>query len=175
MKQLGVILIALLCAAGALSANAGKLYKWVDKHGNVSYQDQPPPDDAPGRVEHRDIGDRTKINNSDDSSSASVRFPVVLYSSTKCGPCDIARNYLNARKIPFTEKNAGSDLAIQDELRKKAGALVVPTISIGSKVITEYSQAWLDSELDQAGYPKKREAETKPDVENNPQDAAPQQ
>ena len=174
MKQFGAMLTALLCAVVALSANAGKLYKWVDKHGNVSYQDRPPPDDA-GRVEHRDIGDRTKINNSDDSSSASVRFPVVLYSSPKCGPCDIARNYLNARKVPFTEKNAGSDLAIQDELRKKAGALVVPTISVGSKVITEYSQAWLDSELDQAGYPKKRDAEPKPDVDSNPQDPAPQQ
>ena len=25
------------------NANAGKLYKWVDAQGNVSYQDQPPP------------------------------------------------------------------------------------------------------------------------------------
>ncbi len=149
--------LAMLLAA--VPADAAKLYKWVDAQGNVSYQDRPPPSDG-GKVEERTV--KTTTPGGDPALGAvAAQHPVVLYTTNKCAPCDIARNYLNSRKIPFTEKSAATDVAVQEELRKKAGALTVPTVSIGSKVITEYSQAWIESELDQAGYPKKGDAEAK--------------
>ena len=43
MKILALI-VALTLAAGP--AAAGKLYKWMDKDGNVHYTDQPPPPEA---------------------------------------------------------------------------------------------------------------------------------
>lgn len=152
MRKLMVVWSALLCA-WTVGADAAKLYKWMDKDGNVSYQDSPPPPGM-GRVEEKNV--RTRSSSGDSAiDAAAAQAPVIMYSSPKCAPCDIARAYLNKRNIPFTEKNASSDVKVQEELRQKTGgALQVPTIVIGSKVIGEYSQAWLESELDQAGYPK---------------------
>ena len=157
-----LILIVATAAAvtGATTASATKLYKWVDRQGNVSYQDSPPPSNY-GKVEERTFKGGSSAADDPALAAAVAKSPVVLYATAKCAPCDMVRNYLNTRKVPFTEKNAAGDVAVQEELRKAAGSLTVPTVAVGSKVITEYSQAWLDSELDQAGYPKKPGSETK--------------
>jgi hypothetical protein len=47
---LSICLLLLLPGA----ASAVKLYKWVDKDGNVTYQESPPPADA-GKVEEKNI------------------------------------------------------------------------------------------------------------------------
>ena len=149
---LGLLLgLAFLAAPPAFAA---KLYKWVDQHGNVSYQDQPPPSDN-GKVEERYVGERAPaaIDNA-AADAAAAAAPVVLYSAAKCTPCDSARAYLRGRGVPYAEKNVQTDRELQKELLQKTGQLAVPTIVVGTKVMQEYSQAWLESELDQAGYPK---------------------
>ena len=154
MKMLTALLL-LAVTATAYNASAAKLYKWVDKRGNVSYQDMPPPPEFGGKVEQREVEGEVRNNSGADPALAAAvaQSPVVLYTIPKCAQCNLVRTYLNNRKVPFTEKNAASDLTVQEELRKKSGALSVPTVAIGAKIITEYSQAWLQSELDQAGYP----------------------
>lgn len=132
-------------------AHGAMLYKWVDKNGNVSYQDQPPPPDA-GRVEEE------RALSTGDTGGQAQHPPVVLYSVPKCGSCDLARVYLQKRQIPFTEKNVGADVKLQAELKQKAGGLSVPTILIGDKVMRGYMESLLDDELTQAGYPKPHEA-----------------
>lgn len=157
-KTLFVAVIALLASFGA---HAGKLYKWVDADGNVSYQDKAPPEDS-GKVEYKNIGKEKAAAKSDGLEDLAERIPVVLYAVPKCSPCDAARNYLKTRGVPFADKDVSSDLAMQADLRKRAGSLSVPTIVIGDKVIGEYSQAWLESELNQAGYPQKAAESAKP-------------
>lgn len=146
------VLVALLCVP---VAHASKLYKWVDKDGKVSYHDQPPPTDG-YRVEEKEM--RTKSAVSDDIAQ---KFPVVLYSAPKCASCEIARNYLRGRGVPFTEKNVEGDRKLQDELIKQAGGLAVPTILVGTKIMKGYLESLLESELDQAGYPKAKADEEK--------------
>lgn len=163
MRQKLFIVAATLTLTGALAATdaqAGKLYKWVDANGNVSYQDKPPPEDN-GKVERKDLGAEksAKPQGLDDLAE---RVPVVLYAVPKCSPCDMARSYLKARGVPFTDKDASTDTAVQVELRKRSGSLSVPTIVVGEKVIPEFSQAWLESELNQAGYPQKAAAPATP-------------
>lgn len=161
----GVLVLALgLMLIAAPQAFAAKLYKWVDQHGNVSYQDQPPPPDK-GKVEERYVGERAPaaMDNAAADAAASAA-PVVLYSAAKCTPCDSARAYLRGRGVPYAEKNVQADRSLQKELLQKTGQLAVPTIMVGNKVMQEYSQAWLESELDQAGYPK---AATAPPAETS--------
>lgn len=161
----GVLVLALgLMLIAAPQAFAAKLYKWVDQHGNVSYQDQPPPPDK-GKVEERYVGERAPaaMDNAAADAAASAA-PVVLYSAAKCTPCDSARAYLRGRGVPYAEKNVQADRGLQKELLQKTGQLAVPTIMVGNKVMQEYSQAWLESELDQAGYPK---AATAPPAETS--------
>lgn len=75
----------------------GQTYKWVDKEGNVSYQDQPPPDNARAieRLKHND--------NRPDSSNQNLP-KLVLYSLPVCDSCDLVRQYLEKRSISFSEK-----------------------------------------------------------------------
>jgi glutaredoxin len=133
-------------------AHATKLYKWVDKDGNVSYHDQPP-STAGYRVEEKNIGGRAA---STERVPADViaKFPVVLYATPKCSSCDSARAYLKSRGVPYSEKNVDGDRKLQDELIKQSGGLTVPTITVGSKVMKGYLESLLEGELDQAGYPK---------------------
>lgn len=154
--RLKLLFLAMVLCSVPL-AHAGKLYKWTDKDGNVSYHDQPPADGG-YRVEEKNIGTRVEARASDE---AAQKYPVVLYSASKCGACDTARVYLKSRGVPFTEKNVEGDRKLQDELIKQAGGLAVPTIMVGPKVMKGYMESLLEGELDQAGYnkPKAEESE----------------
>ena len=149
MRDIVTILSALFVLA-VLPAHAAKLYKWVDKDGNVSYQDSPPPPDA-GRVEQKEL---TKTRSPEKKDDVAEKYPVVLYSVPKCSSCDLARAYLQKRKVPFSEKNVEGDRKSQEEMKEKTKGLSVPTILVGAKVMTGYMESLLEGELDQAGYAK---------------------
>ena len=150
------LLLTVIAFSSVPLAHAAKLYKWVDKDGNISYQDRPPPSRDGDRVEEKTLGGRRAAPGADD---AARKFPVVLYSAPKCASCDTARAYLKKRGVPFAEKSVEGDRQLQEELIQKAGGLAVPTITVGSKVMQGYLESLLEGELDQAGYPKLQSAE----------------
>ncbi len=149
MRKLVVLITALLLLPCG-TAMAEKMYKWVDSQGNVSYHDRPPISDTGYRVEEKNVNARPARGSED----AGEKLPVVLYSVPVCAPCDQARAQLKKRKVTFTEKNVEKDVKLQEELKKKSGSLTVPALTVGTKVLSTYSEGWLDSELDQAGYAK---------------------
>ncbi len=153
-------ILLLLLLIGLSPVQAGKLYKWVDRDGNVSYHDQPPPEGSGYRAEEKPIytGEKPKKKN-DANVKVVEKFPVVLYSATKCDSCDLARAYLEKRKVPYTEKNVEGDLKLQEELKKKTGTLSVPTILVGEKVMRGYLESLLEGELDAAGYARMEPSE----------------
>ena len=149
---IAAIIGVVLLGAGP-AAHAMKTYKWVDKDGNVTYQDSPPPGGA-AQVEEQDIAappptDAQKAATED----AAAKNPVTLYLAPDCLACDAAKAYLTKRHIPFTEKNADNNRKVQAEMQKKIGSVTVPTILIGDKVMKGYVESLLASELDAAGYP----------------------
>jgi glutaredoxin len=146
MKPILLTVIAVSLSLGA-AAHAAKLYKWVDKDGNVTYQSTPPPGQAVEQKEIETVNTRT-------AGDSAAHAPVVLYVASHCSACDLARAYLDKRKVPYTLKNAESDPAVQEELKSKSGGLSVPTITIGDKVMRGYLESLLEGELDAAGYPK---------------------
>jgi glutaredoxin len=142
-------LIALLLMISA-PVQAERLYKWVDQYGNVSYQDKPPPEGS-GRVEQKNM--RTKDTGA--GGDVGSKAPVTLYSAPKCTQCDIARMHLKKRKVPFSEIDVSEkNPEAQQEMVKKVGELLIPTLTVGSKVMRGYLESLLDGELDAAGYPK---------------------
>lgn len=146
--------VKMLCLIALLSvspAHAATLYKWIDPDGNVSYHDRPPPSGAGYRVEEKNVKTAPAA---DASADAATKAPVVLYLAPGCGPCDSARAYLEARGVPYTEKNVEGDPEIQKELMERAGQLSVPTITVGPKVMRGYLESLLEGELDAAGYPR---------------------
>lgn len=160
-----VIYLLIVAALAVSTAQAEKLYKWVGKDGKVSYQDRPPPEDA-GMVQEKDLSARRgSTAGTDEASDAKQNFPVVLYTVPNCNSCDDARTYLKKRGVPFSEMDVGKNAALQKEMIKKVGQLSVPTITVGSKIMTGYVQSLLAGELDQAGYPKESKEEVKEEGE----------
>lgn len=153
--------VAVVVAALAVSpAFAGKLYKWVDEAGNISYQDRPPPE-GQGRVEEREVRvPGTAASGDPATDEAAAKSPVTLYVVPGCKSCDAARQHLKQRGTPFTEIDVSPDkVEAQQEMQKKVGDLAVPTITVGGKVMKGYLESLLDGELDTAGYPKPQPAE----------------
>ncbi len=152
--KLKAILFMLPLVLGASFAQGQTLYKWIDADGNVSYHDQPPPSGSGYRVEAKSIRRSSRSGADDPASEAAEKYPVVLYSASNCVSCDSARAYLTKRKIPFKENNVEGNRELMDELKAKTGSVVVPTITVGDKVMKGYLESLLEGELDQAGYPK---------------------
>lgn len=153
MGRINAILFTALVIAGLSVAQAEKLYKWVDGQGRVSYHDQPPPEGAGYRVEEKNLRDEVGIPPGKNEDVA-AKFPVILYTAPQCASCDLARSYLDKRKVPFTEKMVEGDPELQEELKKKSGSLSVPTITVGDKIMKGYLESLLEGELDAAGYPE---------------------
>jgi glutaredoxin len=146
--------LAVALMLGCSAVYAQKVYRWVDKDGNVTYRDQPPTESGQ-QVEERKLRlprEAAGAPASDDDPAA--KAPVVLYSVPQCSSCDAARAHLEKRKVPYSEKNVDANRAAQDELRKRSGSLSVPTITVGEKVMKGYLDSLLDGELDAAGYAK---------------------
>jgi len=75
-----ILTTSLICST---SVYAAKLYKWVDKDGNISYQDQPPPESAKILKE-----DTLKATAKTTSAEGGNTVPVVVYVGEDCAPCD---------------------------------------------------------------------------------------
>lgn len=154
MGRINLLLVTALMAIGIPAAQADTLYKWVDSQGRISYHDQPPPEGAGYRVEEKVLGTGNKHKEDDTLAKVVEKYPVILYSVPDCGSCDLARLYLQKRKVPFTEQNLNTNPELQQTLKKKIGSLSAPTIMIGEKVMKGYVESVLEGELDGVGYPK---------------------
>ncbi|MBI5783022.1 MAG: glutaredoxin family protein [Gammaproteobacteria bacterium] len=158
MERIYSFLFMALAVAGLSAAQAGALYKWMDSQGRVSYHDQPPPEGSGYRVEEKNLGSGKKPAVDDTLGKIVEKYPVILYSVPVCGSCDLARIYLQKRKVPFTEQNLENNGELQQSLKKKLGSLSAPTIMIGEKVMKGYVESILEGELDTVGYPKSEPA-----------------
>lgn len=145
---------ATLVATLVGSAQATTLYKWLDEDGNITYQDTPPPNNV--EFESNDIDGPPPPLPTETGArieEAALENPVSLYTVPTCDSCDLVRLYLEKNSIPFVEKNVRNDIDLQKELEGKAGALTVPTLIIGDRVLDGYSRAGISAALNEAGFP----------------------
>ncbi len=144
--------IAALLSAGSAHA---QLYKWVGPDGKITYSDAPPPTTA-ARVETKSltIGD---VNASDfpyEVAEAMKSYPVTLYTSKDCPPCDDGRRLLTERGIPFTEKTVQSSEDIA-QFKKAGGDGQLPLLAVGKYRERGFESAAWHNALNTAGYPEK--------------------
>lgn len=148
------------CAAGlVLALPAHALYKVVGPDGRVTYTDRPPPADLgkpqPTGRERSPVSEAASASNALPLELRQVvaRFPVTLYTSTDCAPCDTGRRLLQVRGIPFVEKRVlNEDDA--EAMNRLTGGRSVPTLTVGSQALRGLSDTDWHSYLDVAGYPK---------------------
>ena len=137
------------------NVQAGELYRSIDKDGKVHYSDTP--------LEGSEDFERLKLpaepatgdNLSYETKRAMENFPVTLYTYPDCGSaCLKAREMLNKRGIPYTEKSLTTKEAIE-AFRKDSGGGQVPALTIGKTWLKGFLDEQWNNELDFAGYPKK--------------------
>lgn len=146
-----LLLVPLALLAGAASAQ----YKVVGPDGRITYTDRPP----------ADAGKVTALTRAASNAATPLsalplelrqvvqRYPVTLYTSSDCAPCETGRRLLAQRGIPVTEKLVSSNDDVQ-ALERIAGAITVPALTVGAQVLRGYSEADWHSYLDAAGYPR---------------------
>ena len=151
MKKL-FLYAALLLLAGGI--NADEYYRSIDAAGKVHYGDKPLPDAA----------DIARLNSLSvpvpdeslpfETRRAREKFPVTLYVAEGCGePCNLARDYLNKRGIPFAEKKLVTVEEI-DAFKKASGGDQIPAVTIGKNWQVRFSESLWSNALDTAGYPQ---------------------
>lgn len=147
---------ALALATCALPSHA--LFKVVAPDGTITYTDRPPA---------ASVGRPVPLGSKDAAADASAtlanlplelrqlvaRFPVTLYTSTDCSPCESGRRLLQSRGVPFVERRVlgGEDAEALDRL---TGGRSVPTLTIGTQALRGYADSDWNSYLDAAGYPR---------------------
>jgi len=143
---LAALLAALPCQA---------LYKVVMPDGKVTYTDTPPPPSSGAKVIQ--LGATANVLPEVplplELRQATQRYPVTLYTTRVCDPCDGARTLLRQRGVPFAEKLiiSGED---GDALQRVSGGRDAPTLTIGSQVLRGLSPDQWNAYLDSAGYPR---------------------
>ncbi|MCI0400720.1 MAG: glutaredoxin family protein [Gammaproteobacteria bacterium] len=157
MKFPPKIVLATLLALAASEVLATKVYECIDEEGNHSFRDYCPPGSTPVMEKRIPTGDdalRERHQDEPTPNDLAEKYPVTLYRVPDCDACDLVRNYLNKRGIPFTEKNAAEDIGVQQELKDKIGSLSVPALIIGEdSVVMGYHPTRLKEAFDAIGYP----------------------
>jgi len=143
-----------LAALAVSPMHAQQIYKSVGPDGKVTFSDRAPDTDA---VPETIAGG----GNANDVLPYKLRqiankFPVTLYVSADCAPCNSARNLLIQRGIPFSEKTVNTNEDI-DSLKRISGSTSVPFGTIGSQHLKGFSDAEWGQYLDAAGYPQTSE------------------
>lgn len=72
---------------------------------------------------------------------------VTLYSTPTCGYCKLAKEYLKAKNVPFTEFNVASDMAKAQEMVQKSGQMGVPVLDVNGKVIIGFNKPAIEQAL----------------------------
>ncbi|MBA4111193.1 MAG: NrdH-redoxin [Leptothrix sp. (in: Bacteria)] len=147
-------LLASLVGLTLLSAGpAWALYKVVAPDGRVTYTDRPPVDRPAATIKtNGTVVQATGLPF--ELQRVASQYPVTFYSSSKCPPCDSARQMLQGRGIPYTEKTVETSEDILS-LQKQEGVQQLPVLKVGSKQLVGFTQADWSGYLDAAGYPAK--------------------
>lgn len=155
-KRLPMLLLAsLLCASNGFSQTS--TYRWIDKAtGQTVFSDKPPPASAKQVVTVSSSDERAADRQLPYATrQAAERFPVTVYTTAKCADeCKAARDLLNGRGIPFSEKTLQTEEDIAELSRRLGSAAGVPSITVGPQSIKGFEPVSWNNLLDLAGYPK---------------------
>jgi glutaredoxin len=155
MKRTLHPLIALaLATLASVSAQSQTIYRIVGPDGKVTFSDKPPVTDQ-GKVTATGAGARNSAASGNlpfELKQVVGKYPVTLYTSAKCGPCDTGRNLLTSRGIPFSERTI-STAEDADFLQRLAGEGSLPLLTVGGQKIKGYNDGEWNRYLDAAGYP----------------------
>lgn len=146
---------ALWCAVAGVQAQT--IYRIVGADGKVTFSDKPPVSSDQGKVAGTGVGANAASANSAalpfELRQVVAKYPVTLYTSAKCAPCDAGRALLISRGVPFNERTV-TTAEDNESLQRISGENSLPFLTIGGQRIKGLSDSEWTQYLDAAGYPK---------------------
>ncbi|PIO03661.1 NrdH-redoxin, partial [Candidatus Micrarchaeota archaeon CG09_land_8_20_14_0_10_55_25] len=76
---------------------------------------------------------------------------VIIYSTTACPYCVLAKQYLDGKGVEFEDVNVQADKARAKEMIEKSGQMGVPVLDIGGEIIVGFNRQAIDAALKKAG------------------------
>ena len=132
---------------------AETLYKWVDKDGNITYQDQPPPEDSQ-LLEEKQIKRKLPVIITPSYTAPEVieENPIIVYTIDDCTACRYMLFQLDDYKVPYQEEKITDNRDAQSLLLKELGKITAPTIAIGGNYFINLDDKELKKVLTDVGY-----------------------
>ncbi len=139
----------------------GRLYKWVDENGKISYQDSPPPKNVKvinadllkdKKVGSEQVKELRRANQAKPDNSGTQ--PVMVYTADNCKPCQSVVLFLTQKQVPFIERDIRTDRRARERLSNLSKQISVPSLFIGERIIQGHSKAMITRALEEAGYLK---------------------
>lgn len=75
---------------------------------------------------------------------------VKIYTTKTCPYCKLTKEFLDEKKVPYTEIDVAEDPAAANEMVKKSGQMGVPVIEIDGTIIVGWNRGALDEALAKA-------------------------
>lgn len=153
--------LLMLCLTLAATLAQADTYRWLDSGGRTVVSDTPPPGKSKGVVKtggKAEPGDNMPFA----VKKAAEAFPVTLFTAADCiKECKDARDLLNSRGVPFTEKMLQKPEEVE-ELKQLVGDVFVPSLKVGGQRFRGFESGAYHNLLDLAGYPKTAAYGSKP-------------
>ena len=138
------------------AAQAQTVYRIVGADGKVTFSDKPPVTANQGKVVGTGVGANGAASNVGlpfELRQVASKYPVTLYTSSKCAPCDTGRALLAGRGVPFIERTVNTN-EDSESLQRISGDTSLPFLTIGGQRLKGFTDAEWTQYLDAAGYPK---------------------
>lgn len=141
--------------SGATAASiAQPVFRIVGPDGKVTFSDKPP---AVSNAKITTAAGAPGVGVASSSLPFELRqvaqkYPVTLYTSENCSPCQSARSLLITRGVPFSEKTVTTADDSQALLRL-SGENSLPFATLGGQQLKGFSDAEWTQFLNAAGYP----------------------
>lgn len=68
---------------------------------------------------------------------------VTIYSTPTCHFCQMTKEFLKEKNIPYTDHNVAADLDRRREMIEKSGQMGVPVIFVGDEMVVGFDRARL--------------------------------
>lgn len=72
---------------------------------------------------------------------------IIIYSAPWCVYCKMVKQYLDEKKIEYTEFDVSADDKAKDEMIEKSGQLGIPVVDIDGKIIIGFDKPAINAVL----------------------------
>lgn len=69
-----------------------------------------------------------------------MQMGVIVYSTSTCPYCHMAKDFLKENKVKFTDYNVAEDRAKAQEMIRKSGQMGVPVLDIDGAIVVGFDK-----------------------------------